>query len=189
MAQTGSETTTLVVLRGNSASGKSTTARALRELAGRGTAWVEQDYLRRIVLREHDLPAGVNIGLIDQTVRYALDHGYDVVLDGILFAAHYGAMLRQLADDHLGATTFYYFDLTLDESLRRHATRPLAAEVGADQVRRWYVEGDLLGVAGERLIGADSTLEMTTRRIGTETGLWRPDVADGFREKLLDAGS
>jgi predicted kinase len=78
---TGSPTTRLVVLRGNSGSGKSTTARVLREHLGRGTAWVEQDYLRRILLREHDLPGGANIGLIDTNVRYALDHGYDVVLE------------------------------------------------------------------------------------------------------------
>ena len=62
---TGSPSTRLVVLRGNSGSGKSTTARTLRERLGRGTAWVEQDHLRRILLRERDVPGGVNIGLID----------------------------------------------------------------------------------------------------------------------------
>jgi len=34
-----------------------------------------------------------NIGLIDQVTRYALDHGYHVVLDGILDAGHYEPML------------------------------------------------------------------------------------------------
>jgi predicted kinase len=81
---TGSDRTRLVVLRGNSGSGKSSVARELRARLGRGVAWVEQDCLRRIVLREHDVQHGANIGLIDQTVRYALDKGYDVILDGIL---------------------------------------------------------------------------------------------------------
>lgn len=84
MATTGSAGTRLVILRGNSGSGKSSTARELRARLGRGVAWVEQDYLRRTVLREKDAPGGANIGLIDQTVRYALDCGYDVVLEGIL---------------------------------------------------------------------------------------------------------
>ena len=78
----GSEKTTLIVLRGNSGSGKSTVARALRETCGRGLAWVAQDLIRRTILWEKDRPGGVNIGLIDQIARYSLDHGYHVVLDG-----------------------------------------------------------------------------------------------------------
>ncbi|MGI8868978.1 MAG: AAA family ATPase [Mycobacteriales bacterium] len=131
MSATGTSATSLVILRGNSGSGKSSTARALRERVGRGLAWVEQDHLRRTLLREHDVPGGVNIGLIDQTVRYALDHGYDAVLDGILYADHYGAMLRRLAADHAGTTTAYYFDLTLATTLQRHATRPAVGDGGA----------------------------------------------------------
>ncbi len=49
---TGTSATRLIVLRGNSGSGKSTVARAVRERYGRGCAPVEQDYLREIVLRE-----------------------------------------------------------------------------------------------------------------------------------------
>jgi uridine kinase len=45
---------TLVVIRGNSGSGKSTVTRELRHRYGRGCALVEQDYLRRMVLRERD---------------------------------------------------------------------------------------------------------------------------------------
>src|SRR5215510_2150387 len=45
---------TLIVVRGNSGSGKSTIARAVRDRYGRGCALIEQDYLRRTILREHD---------------------------------------------------------------------------------------------------------------------------------------
>lgn len=51
----GTEETRPVVLRGNSASGKSSVAAGLRERFGRGLALVSQDNLRRIVLRERDL--------------------------------------------------------------------------------------------------------------------------------------
>ena len=84
MAQTGTAATRLVVLRGNSGSGKSTVATLLRDRIGRGVAWVEQDYIRRILLREHDRPDATNIGLLGHTVRYALDAGYHVILEGIL---------------------------------------------------------------------------------------------------------
>ncbi|MFG6200180.1 hypothetical protein [Nonomuraea sp. JJY05] len=67
----------MIVLRGNSGSGKTTSvARTLRKAYGRrGLAVVGQDVLRRDILRERDVPDGVNIGLIDTVTRYALDHG------------------------------------------------------------------------------------------------------------------
>jgi predicted kinase len=72
----GSERTRLIVLRGNSGSGKSTVAKTLREAYGRGIAWVSQDLIRRIILKEKDEPGGVNVELIGQVARYSLDNGY-----------------------------------------------------------------------------------------------------------------
>jgi uridine kinase len=52
----GTPGTRLVIIRGPSGSGKSTIARALRDELGRGTALVEQDHVRRVLLREWDTP-------------------------------------------------------------------------------------------------------------------------------------
>lgn len=160
--------TCLVVLRGPSGSGKSSTARALRRYLGRSVALVEQDYLRRWVLKERDVPGGVNIGLIGQTARYALDHEYHVVVDGILHAERYATMLDALRRDHLGRSWFYYFDVSWEETLRRHQTRPQAEEFGVDHMRGWYRERDKLGFPGERTISEQSTLDDTVNRILSE---------------------
>ena len=82
----------LVVLRGNSASGKSTVAKQLREISQRKIALVEQDHIRRIILKEKDVPGGDNIDLIRQIVEFALGRKYDVILEGILDTRRYGAM-------------------------------------------------------------------------------------------------
>lgn len=171
MPITGTDSTHLVVLRGNSGSGKTTTARALRDRLGRGAAWIEQDYLRRVVLREHDRAGGVNIGLIDQTARYALDHGYHVILEGILAEERYGPMLRQLRDDHVGRSSFFYFDLSFEETVRRHATRPQAQQFGVEDMRGWYRERDLLGFVVEQVVSATSSLDQTIEQIISGTGL------------------
>ena len=162
---TGTPQTRLAILRGNSGSGKSTTARELRARLGRGVAWVEQDYVRRILLREHDYPGAVNIGLIEQTVRYSLDHDFDVVLDGILDAERYGAMLRRLSRDHVGVTGHYYFDIPFEETIRRHATRPLSQKVTAAEMRGWYRTRDVLDFTAEHIIGVTDTLDQTVVRI------------------------
>lgn len=74
----------LIVVRGNSASGKSTLAAALQRAIGRGVANIGQDHFRRVVLREHDVADADNIGLIVHTVQYCLSIGYPRDLGGDL---------------------------------------------------------------------------------------------------------
>ncbi|WP_012181249.1 AAA family ATPase [Salinispora arenicola] len=140
----GSPDTILVCIRGSSGSGKSSIARELRRRHGRGCALVEQDYLRRILLRERDKPGGAAPALIAQTVRFALDHGYPVVLEGILHRSRYRSMLTALRDDHRGRSLFCYLDVS-PETLSRHLTRPQATEFTAEHMSGWYVAHDVLG--------------------------------------------
>ncbi|MFF3312856.1 AAA family ATPase [Streptomyces sp. NPDC002952] len=167
----GTGETRLIILRGNSASGKSSVAAGLRERFGRGLALVGQDNLRRIVLRERDRPGAANIGLIDLTARYALDAGFHVVVEGILYADHYGEMLAQLRADHHGPTHGYYLDVPFEETLARHTTKPIADEVTETQLREWYRVRDLLPGGVETVIGADRGLHQIVDRIMNETGL------------------
>ena len=161
----------LVVIRGNSGAGKTSVARGIQHAYGRGVAWVSQDMLRRLVLRERERPGGAYIGLIEQTVRYALGNGYHVVLDGILRASGYEDMLAALRRDHPGPSHFYYLDVSLPESLRRHETRQQRTEFSAADMRRWYLQRDLLTSVSERIIPETSTLATTTGTILAETEL------------------
>lgn len=165
------ERTRLIVVRGNSGSGKSSVAKCLRDAYGRGIAVVSQDNIRRVVLRDRDRPGTANIGLIDAVTRYSLEHGFHVVVEGILDASRYGPMLAGLARDHRGPSHFYYLDVPFDETVRRHATRPQAAEFGPDDMRDWYLRLDLLPSVAERVIGEDSTLEQTVELILATSGL------------------
>ncbi|MFI9365616.1 kinase [Kitasatospora sp. NPDC053057] len=174
-APVGSAETRLVVVRGNSASGKSSVAAGVRDRFGRGLAVVAQDNLRQIVLRERDRPGGANIGLIDTVARYALGAGYHVVIEGILYTDHYGEMLQRLVDDHRGVTHCYYLDIPIDETLVRHASKTdpeyLAAAVTERELRDWYHEHDVLPSGIETVIGSDSTLRDTVDRIMRDTAL------------------
>ncbi|MCA9388350.1 AAA family ATPase [Candidatus Berkelbacteria bacterium] len=54
----------LIIIRGPSSSGKTTTARKLRESCKGKVALIEQDYIRRTLLKEKDRPGAPNIELI-----------------------------------------------------------------------------------------------------------------------------
>lgn len=160
----------LIVLRGNSGSGKSTVAKLLRESSSRKIAIVEQDYLRRFILKEKETEGTDNIDLIERTVEFALSHGYDAVLEGILYFPRYGSMLNRLADkcpDHY----FFYFDVSFDETLRRHATKPNAHEFGETEMREWYKPNQQTRFDNEWTIPESSTLEQTVQTILATTGL------------------
>lgn len=163
--------TRLIVLRGNSASGKSSVAAGLRARYGRGIALVSQDTLRRDVLRERDVPGAANIGLIDLTVRHALEHGFHTVLEGILYVSHYGDMLAGLLADYGDRAHCFYLDVPFEDTLTRHATKPIADEVTESELRSWYRPLDLLPGAVETVVPANSTLTATIDQVMRASGL------------------
>jgi predicted kinase len=163
-------TTKLVVIRGNSGSGKTSVARALRSRYERGCALVEQDYLRRIVLKERDKPGGLAPTLIGHTARLALSHGYHVILEGILVTARYRPMIEDLVAGHRGETHLFYLDVPLEETLRRHATRPQATQFTTADMRAWYLPDDRLGIEGERVLRTTASLDDTIDLIAAIAG-------------------
>ncbi|OII39250.1 AAA family ATPase [Plantibacter sp. MMLR14_011] len=161
MTPVGSESTRLVILRGDSASGKTTTALTLREKLGPKVALIHQDYFRREILSNDDRPqrsrdAGI---LIVGAARDALNLGYDVILDGIFNLRDYSALFEHLHDGHRGQTRIYQFDIGLDETFRRHAGRPLSKEFGEDKIRDWYDGWQPLPWHDETRVGGDVSTE------------------------------
>ncbi len=160
----------LIILRGNSGAGKSTVAKRLREVSNHKIAIVEQDYLRRFILKEKETEGTNNIGLIYQTVIYALSHDYDVILEGILYFPRYADMLRKLVEA-CPNNYVYYLDVSLEETLKRHQTKPNAHEFGEKEMREWYNHQDVTNFERETIISETSSLEKTVIRIGLETGI------------------
>lgn len=162
----------LIIIRGNSGAGKSTVARALRADTGRKVAIVEQDYLRRFILHEKVEAGEDTLDLIEQTVTFALSRKYDVILEGILPFTEYGGMLKRLVDQ-CPQHYLYYFDASLEETIRRHAAKTEAMDFGEDELRKWYRKDDYTRFAGEHIILESSTIDQTVRRIVKDTALAR----------------
>ena len=159
----------LIILRGNSGCGKSSSSCLIREKAKK-TALVEQDYLRRIVLKEREVPDGDNIDLIYDTVSFALERGYNVVLEGILASKRYKRMLKKLVSnwpEHY----VYYFNVSLEETLRRHVTKPDAHEFGEKEMREWYLEKDTLNLKREKILSEKLTQDEVVAEILKDSGL------------------
>ncbi len=126
------------------------------------------------MLWEKEAPGGVNFGLIDVVARHALDHGYHVIVEGVLVADLYGEMLSALCADHRGHTQFVYFDISFDGTLRRHATKPQASQYGAAEMRAWFRPRDLLPFVEEMIVPESSSLDESVELVIATSGLADP---------------
>ncbi|MGV9667309.1 AAA family ATPase [Nocardia niigatensis] len=155
----------LVVIRGNSASGKSTAAVAVQQRFARGACLVvPQDVVRRQMLREPDADGAANIELLEHIAAFGLARGLVVIVEGILNAGRYGAALERLtlaADRAL----HYCFDLTLEETVARHTAGSRAAEFSPEQMAEWYHGWQPLGFAPEIRIDAGWSRAAVVERI------------------------
>jgi len=62
-------------------------------------------------LRERERPGGLAPALIEHTVRFALDHHYHVVLEGILASNIHRPLIRALQRAHRGGTFLFYLEV------------------------------------------------------------------------------
>jgi energy-coupling factor transporter ATP-binding protein EcfA2 len=169
---------TLVVLRGNSGSGKSTVARALQlHYDHAQTALIAQDNIRRTILREPDIAHAFNIDLLELMATTCLTAGRLVVVEGILDADRYGPALQRIAG-HARRALFYAWDLTFSETVHRHAQRPQATEFGIEDMRSWYHGWQPLPFTTETRIDATWNLDTTINHILADLATQPGPLAD-----------
>ena len=154
-------TTRLIILRGNSGSGKTTAAKALREKLGSNTMLISQDVIRREVLKVKDDADNPAIELIKRMAEYGNSIGYNVILEGIFSKKKYGIMLEYLINEFQGEAHAFYFDILFEETLKRHITKPNAHEFGEIEMREWWKEKDYLNIKEEKFITDKMSMEQT----------------------------
>ena len=144
----------LIILRGNSGSGKSSAARALQRELGRNTLIIAQDTVRREMLWARDGEDTPAIPLLIHLLRYGHEHHAVVILEGILYADWYRPLFEAAAALFGKEIYAYYYDLPFEETLRRHATK-----------RRWWRDRDHIGLIPEKSIGAEVSLDEAVHMI------------------------
>jgi len=104
----------LVIIRGNSGSGKSSLARKLQTHYGRGTLLIAQDTVRRDMLKEKVESGNLSIGLTETLVRFGYEHDLLVLVEGFYETDIYGQMLERLKKIFAPQVFAYYYDLSFE---------------------------------------------------------------------------
>src|SRR5699024_5889677 len=148
--------TKLILLRGNSGSGKTTIAHKLQNMLGNGVMRVGQDEIRRHMLNASDSPGNLSIELIKHITAYGIAHCEYVILEGIFNKEKYGNMLQSIISNTYIKSYIYYFDLPYAETVRRHHAKAYT-DFSVEQLASWFVEKDTLNVKNEKMIAETMT--------------------------------
>ncbi|NLS38747.1 hypothetical protein GHU05_07430 [Fructobacillus tropaeoli] len=153
----------LIVIRGNSGSGKTVTANALHEQLGENNLLIPQDYVRRTMLRVKDTPKNLSIDLIKEMALFGIKNCRYTIIEGIFPASKYGQMLSEMIDQ-ADQSFIYYYDLPFEETVKRHQEK---MNPGFDEVdlAKWFCPHDLLQVTGERVIDPSLGQAAVVRKI------------------------
>jgi len=149
----------LIILRGNSGSGKTTTGKTLQSKFGHNTMLISQDVVRREMLYVKDGPDSAAAQLLFELALYGKRHCNIVILEGVLNSKWYKKLFESLLKefgDHIFA---YYFDIPFEETISRHQHKPYAHEFGEREMREWWNEKDLLDIIPEMSLHKDLSLD------------------------------
>ncbi len=166
--------TKLIILRGPSAAGKSTIAAEIRKRCqGIDIALVDQDYFKLTVLEgtSRDRRREAVSQMLLQNSLIALRCGYHVIMEGLINADHYRPMFDELFAQHPKDNYIYFFDISFEETLKRHSGRSKQEEFGEEEMGSWYADVKPLNIEGEVIFKDDMGMEEIVEKILTDTGL------------------
>lgn len=162
----------LIILRGNSGSGKTTVARAMQQRLGPNTLLLSHDMVRMEMLHVWG-EEGVrrSLPLMAELLRFGRRNSPYTIMEGILPFEQYRELFETALREFGSGIFAYYYDIPFEETLRRHATKPNCGDFGEPEMRRWWREKDLLPIIPETILREDVSLDAAIELIyGQVTG-------------------
>ena len=155
----------LIILRGNSGSGKTTIAKELQQLLGRNTMVISQDVVRREMLYVRDGENTLALPLLTELLKYGNMNCDIVILEGILNSSWYRPLFEYAVKIYESNVFAYYFDIPFEETVKRHNSRPQRNEFSEDDMRKWWKEKDCSAVLNEIIITKDKDKDSIVKEI------------------------
>lgn len=156
-------TDTIIIIRGNSGSGKTTVAKELCKHLGTDCMLLSQDVIRRDILHTKDGENSIAVDLIEKMIMFGKEHSKIIVLEGILKSQWYNSLFDTIKNNFYSIYTYYY-DIPFEETVKRFQTKTDANYTEQD-MKRWWNEKDLLQFDNEKIISKDMTVNEVVEMI------------------------
>lgn len=134
----------LVIIRGNSASGKTVLSKRIQERFGyEQCLLLHQDVIRRDILHANDHQGTPAVPVIKDLINYGLNNYPITIIEGILRSDVYGHMLNKLVKRNTKNSLVYYLDIPFETTVKYDKTK--ATPFGKEALQLWWRENDYLG--------------------------------------------
>ncbi|MFI3172181.1 MAG: uridine kinase, partial [Eubacteriales bacterium] len=135
------------------------------------TLLLPQDMLRREILYTRDGFNTRTIPFLINLLTYGKQNCEYVILEGILTASWYHPVFIEAVKLFSNEIYAYYYDLSFEETLKRHSERSKSLEFGEMEMRKWWNEKDYLPNIKESILTEDDSLESVFHSICSDLGL------------------
>lgn len=156
----------LIIIRGNSGSGKTTTAQLLQKQFDRGKAMlISQDVIRIDILNAKDRVGNPTVEVVKMLAEFGNGKYEYIIIEGIFNTEIYKEMFYELADLFDPNVYVYYYEIPFEETVVRHTTRDKANDFGPDRMKDWWLEKDYLHIQNEKILDETLSQEDVLRMI------------------------
>lgn len=156
-------TNKIVIIRGNSGSGKTTVAKELCKRLEKDCMLLSQDVIRREILHTDDGEDTKAIDLLSEFVLFGKKNSKIIILEGILNSVWYKPLFDIIKNNFSDIYTYYY-DIPFEETVKRFHTKG-SVDFTEQDMKRWWNEKDILGFDNEKIISQDMSVEDTVEMI------------------------
>ncbi|WP_125763029.1 AAA family ATPase [Companilactobacillus hulinensis] len=133
----------LILLRGNSGSGKTTTAEHLKDELPENVLYINQDNVRMQMISKTTSKDTYSISLMNSMVHWGFENVDYIIVEGILKKSVYQDLLKSWKHIMDEKMLTYYIDVSFDETYRRNLTKKRHFDEAT--MRSWWQEKDELG--------------------------------------------
>jgi len=142
----------IIIIRGNSGSGKSTISKALQKKLVKDTLLIPHDMVRMVMVGQYaDTVGNPSVKLLENLLVYGQQNFSYIILEGILNSYIYKSVFDMINETFKDNIFAYYFDLPIEETIKRHIERDWH-EFGEKEMREWFVEKDYISNIKEKIL-------------------------------------
>lgn len=162
----------LIIIRGPSASGKSTVSDELFRRTTRPTIIVSEDTIRKFFNDHQKTGHMPSRRVAEKIVITGLENGYDVIYHGILrLNDDNHERFAQILKAHPNENYFFYLDVSFEATIKRHLMRPKQNEFDVETMKKWWRFSSPAKNGIETIIPESSSVNSTIQTVSKVAGI------------------
>ncbi|MFT9456542.1 MAG: zeta toxin family protein [Liquorilactobacillus hordei] len=152
----------LIIIRGNSGSGKTYLAKKVQNYYGtKQSLLIQQDIIRRDILHSDDHVGNISIELMTKMIEFGKQNYEITILEGILRKDVYSKMLSEAISKFEERSLVFYLDLSFEQTVKNNNKKKVS--FSTEQLKNWWREKDYLNDSD--IVMNDSNEQLILKRV------------------------